>query len=115
MNAYLVRIDAMGNLLWEEFAGRGQFYDYGNALLELPGGDFLVAGTSKTRSNNNEIFLARVSAEGTAISGSTFGDFGSEWGSAIALTPAGEVVLAGQTNSFGAGSFDIWMLLLPGE
>ncbi|HSQ17266.1 MAG TPA: DJ-1/PfpI family protein [Anaerolineales bacterium] len=115
MNAYLVRIDAMGNLLWEEFAGRGQFYDYGNALLELPGGDFLVAGTSKTRSNNNEIFLARVSAEGTAISGSTFGDFGAEWGSAIALTPAGEVVLAGQTNSFGAGSFDIWMLLLPGE
>ena len=115
MNMYLVRIDALGNLLWEEFAGRGQFYDYGNAVLELPGGDFLVAGTSKTRSNNNEIYVARINAEGAAQDGSTFGDFGSEWGSAIVLTPNGEVVLAGQTNSFGAGSFDAWLLLLPAE
>ena len=115
MNMYLVRIDAQGNQLWEAFAGRGQFYDYGNAVVELPGGDFLVAGTSKTRSNNNEIYLARVSTEGVAQDGSTFGDFGSEWGSAIALTPSGEIVLAGQTNSFGAGSFDVWMLLLPEE
>ncbi len=115
MNMYLVRIDAQGNLLWEEFAGRGQFYDYGNAVLELPGGDFLVAGTSKTRSNNNEIYIARVNAQGAAQDGSTFGDFGSEWGSAIALTPDGAIVLAGQTNSFGAGSFDAWMLLLPTE
>jgi uncharacterized delta-60 repeat protein len=115
MNMYLVRIDAQGNLLWEEFAGRGQFYDYGNAVVELPGGDFLVVGTSKTRSNNNEIYVARISAEGVAQDGSTFGDFGSEWGSAITLTPGGEIVLAGQTNSFGAGSFDAWMLLLPAE
>jgi uncharacterized delta-60 repeat protein len=115
MNMYLVRIDALGNLLWEEFAGRGQFYDYGNAVLELPGGDFLVAGTSKTRSNNNDIYMARINAEGTAQDGSTFGDFGSEWGSAIVLTPGGEIVLSGQTNSFGTGSFDVWMLLLPAE
>ena len=114
MNVYLVRIDAQGNLLWEEFAGRGQFYDYGNAVLELPGGDFLVAGTSKTRSNNNEIYPGPGQRRGHGHQdGSTFGDFGSEWGSAIALTPAGEIVLAGQTNSFGAGSFDVWMLLLP--
>ena len=112
MNMYLVRIDAQGNLLWEEFAGRGQFYDYGNAVVELPGGDFLVAGTSKTRSNNNEIYIARINAQGAAQDGSTFGDFGSEWGSAITLTPSGEIVLAGQTNSFGAGSFDA-LLLLP--
>ncbi len=115
MNMYLVRIDALGNLLWEEFAGRGQFYDYGNAVVELPGGDFLVAGTSKTRSNNNEIYIARINAQGAAQDGSTFGDFGSEWGSAITLTPSGEIVLTGQTNSFGAGSFDAWLLLLPGE
>lgn len=115
MNIYLVRLDAMGKVVWEEFAGRGQFYDYGNAIVELSSGDFLVAGTSKTRSNNNDMFTIRVNAQGTAAGGSTFGDFGSEWGSAVALTSSGEVALAGQTNSFGAGSFDMWMLLLPAE
>lgn len=115
MNMYLVRIDAQGNLVWEGFAGRGQFYDYGNAVVELPEGDFLVAGTSKTRSNNNEVYVARINAQGVAQDGSTFGDFGSEWSSAIALTGSGEIVLAGQTNSFGAGSFDAWLLMLMGE
>ena len=56
-----------------------------------------------------------ASTQGTAQDGSTFGDFGSEWGSAIVLTPDGEIVLSGQTNSFGTGSFDVWMLLLPAE
>jgi hypothetical protein len=59
--------------------------------------------------------VARINAAGVAQDGSTFGDFGSEWGSAIVLTGSGEIVLAGQTNSFGAGSFDAWLLLLPAE
>jgi len=115
MNVYLVRIDAQGNLLWTASTGRGQFYDYGNAVIELPDGEFLVAGTTKTESGNNEIFLARLSSEGVTLDAGGFGDFGSEWGSAIALAPDGAVALVGQTNSFGAGSFDIWLLLVPVE
>jgi len=115
MNVYLVRIDTQGKLLWTASTGRGQFYDYGNAVIELPNGEFLVAGATKTRSNNNEIFLARLSSEGVTLDARGFGDFGSEWGSAIALSSDGAVALAGQTNSFGAGSFDIWLLLVPVE
>ena len=38
----------------------------------------------------------------------SFGGPDSEWGSSVILTKDGDIVLAGQTKSYGSGSIDVW-------
>ena len=110
MNMYLVKTDENGAETWSAAAGRSTFYDYGYAIVEMPGGGFAVAGTTKSGSDNNDIYLAGFDALGTLLWDKSFGDFASEWGAGLAITADGGLLIVGQTNSFGAGSFDVWLV-----
>ena len=110
MNMYLVKTDPSGEEVWTRYIGRGQGYDYANAVRETKDGGFLVVGTTKSGSDNNDIYLVKVSTEGNVLWKKSFGDFGSEWATDLTITDDGEILIVGHTNSFGAGSFDFWLL-----
>jgi hypothetical protein len=115
LNMYLIKTDDQGNELWTSYIGRGQGYDYANAVQQTKDGDFIVVGATKSGSNNNDIYLIKVSAAGETLWKKSFGDFGSEWGSDLAQTADGSIFIVGHTNSFGSGSFDIWLVKVPLE
>lgn len=115
MNMYLVRTDDLGKEIWTSNIGRGQGYDYANAVHETDDGGFLVVGTTKSGSDNNDIYLIQVDFGGQVVWKKSFGDFGSEWASDVTLTRDGDILIVGHTNSFGAGSFDFWLMKVSPE
>jgi putative intracellular protease/amidase len=115
MNIFLVKLDEQGDEVWTTKAGRSSFYDYGNDVYEDIDGGYVVVGATKSRSDNNEVYLVKIDVDGNVLWKKSFGDYGSDWGSAISVTADGDYVIVGHTSSFGAGSFDVWLVKVPGE
>lgn len=116
MNAYLIKTDANGKELWAKTFLHSRFYDYANSIRQTSDGGYLVAGAAKSReTSKNDVYLVKIDAQGKQMWAKTFGGPGADWGSAIYPTSDGEFVIAGHTDSFGAGSFDMWLMKIKSE
>ncbi len=70
-DAYLLRVDAAGNVIWERAYDEGH-YEAGYAVHELPNGDFFVVGDLQHGSGmypaqDPDVFVLRTDAEGTPL------------------------------------------------
>ena len=110
MNFYVIKTDEQGNEIWTKSYGRGQMYDFGNDILETEDGGYMLAGTTKSGGGNNDFYVVKLANNGTKMWSRSFGGPETDWGSAVILTKDGDIVLAGQTKSYGSGSFDIWVV-----
>jgi hypothetical protein len=115
MGIYLLRTDSEGNEIWTRTFGE-PFYDYGDSVYETSDGGYIISGATKSAmTGKNDVYLVRVDSEGNGVWTTTFGDAGSEWGSAVLETKDGDYVIVGHTDSYGAGSFDVWLIRVDGE
>jgi len=111
--AYVACFDANGSPEWSEHYGLGTYYDYGWSICPLGEGGFLVAGATKDPlTRENDVTVLRLDAAGQELWSGSFGGTGSEWGAAVAEISPGNYMVAGQTESRGAGRFDTWLLRL---
>ncbi|HUS86795.1 MAG TPA: DJ-1/PfpI family protein [Bacteroidales bacterium] len=111
MNAFVVKTDGEGNIIWEQNPGNSTFYDYGYSIAENQDGGFIFCGVSKSIEQDNEIFYAKINSKGEIIYQKTIGtDYGSDWGSAVHVTRDGKILIAGQTSSNIIGSYDMILL-----
>ena len=111
--AYVACFDANGSPEWSEHYGLGTYYDYGWSICPVSEGGFLVAGATKDPlTRENDVTVLRLDAAGQDLWSGSFGGTGSEWGAAVAEISPGSYMVAGQTESRGAGSFDTWLVRL---
>lgn len=125
---WVVRTDSHGNKLWDKRYG-GASDDYLQCMLPLPDGGFLLGGHSfsgsggdktETSRGGYDYWLLRISASGDKIWDRRFGGDGDEYCYGLHLTPEGQFLAAGYSNSgmFGdktqpsRGGFDFWLLRL---
>lgn len=97
--AYLLKTDRNG---YETWFNR---YDFGIVSLGvalIPGGGFMMAG-----SGSEQIFAARIDANGNELWRLNFGGSGSEMGTDVKRLPDGNYLILGVTNSYGSGGDDI--------
>jgi len=111
-DAFVAELNPSGSaLLWGTYLG-GNSDDWGNAIALDATGDPVVAGTTTSTDfptknalqsapkNGRDAFVAKLAANGSALLWSTYdGGSGDDWGNAVALDPAGNVYVAGQTAS----------------
>lgn len=108
---------------WGTYLGDYE-HDVALALALAPSGEVVVAGTTSSPSfpvtagsydlaldGASDAFVARIAADGATLLAATYlGGSGSEYAFGVALTPAGEIVLAGETSSADfpttTGAFD---------
>lgn len=107
-DAYLVRTDADGNMLWNKTYG-GASYDYGRAVVELSDG-FAIAGYSRSYTASYDYWLIRTDLNGNHLWNKTFGGPNTEYGYALVASADGNLTIAGYTYSFGEGSYDFWLV-----
>lgn len=112
LNIYLIKTDMDGNLIWEKQYGCPlDFYEYGLSILETTGGSYLISSTvNDAQSRKNDAYLIMLDPDGTVLWSDTFGGPGSDRLLSIAQTSDNCFILAGQTNSWGEGEYDMWAI-----
>jgi hypothetical protein len=103
---YLLKVDTMGKLLWHKYIG-GSNHDLGKAIVQLPDSGFVIAGhTSSFGSGGYDAFLVRTDKNGEPVWQRTFGGAGWDFASDLVFTHDSNIVVVGNTTSFGAGKKD---------
>lgn len=108
-NVILIKIDSVGNILWEKTFG-GTNTDMGHSMVLTPDGGFAIVGyTTSFGAQGADIYLLKVDASGNLVWEKRFGGGASDAGESVICSPENDFLIAGSTNSTGAGSLDIYL------
>lgn len=114
MDIAVVKTDSDLNVIWKNNfeINESQFYDFAKvAVIQVSGGGILVCGSFKYAATlDNDLFLMKIDSAGNEEWSGYYGGDGSDAAYAIEQTQDGNFVMAGHTSSYGAGSFDVWLL-----
>ncbi len=111
---YAIRIDDAGTKIWDRTYGgcstsnQNSWHQMRQAIETADNG-FAATG-STVISGVRSVFLQKYAADGTSAWFKTYGGTGNEYGSGLVATSDGGFAIVGWTNSFGAGSDDIYLI-----
>ncbi len=109
---WLVKTDPAGNAQWNKtYGGTGLSLDDAYALVQTSDGGYALAGyTNSFGAGDYDFWLVKTDSSGNAQWNKTYGGTSVDCAYALVQTSGGGYALAGITNSFGAGSWDFWLV-----
>ncbi|MCL4694783.1 MAG: hypothetical protein KJ060_20000, partial [Candidatus Hydrogenedentes bacterium] len=91
---------------WVRLYG-GESMDYGYDIQQTSDGGYIIAGLTDSYDTwNGDMYLLKISWNGNLAWHYTFGATGYDYGYCVAQADDGGYVIAGETDSFGAGGED---------
>jgi len=109
-NIFLIKTDEYGNVQWAKTYG-GMYWDEARSVQQTSGGGYIVAGyTASFGAGGGDLFLIKTDANGNVQWAKTYGGTDFDGAFSVRQTSDGGYIVAGQTGSFGAGSFDIFLI-----
>ncbi len=109
-DAWLIRTDSAGNELWNRTYGgsaRDAFYSIAEAF---EGGYLIVGFTYSTGAGESDLWIVKTDADGNELWARTYGGATIDAARSIQRTSDGNYIIAGYTNSYGAGDYDVWYM-----
>jgi PKD repeat protein len=107
---YLLKIDETGaNVLLETTFG-GSFWDSGLDIIATSDNNYVITGSLSINSNNEDIFLRKITQNGSEIWQRTYGGLNSDKGIRVKETADGGFIILGITYSAGAGEGDFTLI-----
>jgi uncharacterized delta-60 repeat protein len=97
-DAFLLKFDGSGTLLWQKTWG-GQQTDFAEGVATAPDGSVYVTGATD---GFGDAFLVRFSPEGGLVWQKTWGGLGLDYAHDVAVAADGSIYIGGETNSFFA-------------
>lgn len=108
----LIKTDSLMNPVWEKTYG-GTDWDFGNSVCETFDHNFIIAGeTFSYGPGANNVYILGISNGGDTLWTRVFGGDSSDYATSLDMMPDSTCIVGGATNSFGAGSFDGWVIRL---
>lgn len=110
-NFYLMKIDSLGNFNWSKTYG-GNNVEQGYDICYKPNRNYLLTGYTNSFGNGYEVYAIEVDSLGNELWSNTYG--GSDWDFAYSniAFPNGDVLITGNTYSFGNGDSDGFLMML---
>ena len=114
-DVWLIKLDKDGEKIWSNVYG-GKKDDIGVKTIETFNGDLVTVGsTDSFGSGNSDIYIVKTDSLGRHDWSKTFGGLGEDNGVDIIDTKDSNKVILGNTNSYGKGSSDIWIMKLDNQ
>jgi len=98
-------------VVWQKTFG-GSDDDRARSVQETIDGGYVVAGYTWSSSEREDVYILKLDANGNKLWEKTFGGSDNDGAWSIQQTNDGGYVVAGYTSSFGAGSYDVYVLKL---
>lgn len=107
---WLLRTDAGGNAEWNKTYG-GANEERAYDLTQTVDGGYVMAGsTSSYGAGSSDAWLLKTDQFGNMVLNRTYGGTGVDEAWSVIQTLEGGYVLAGSTDSYGAGGRDFWLV-----
>jgi hypothetical protein len=107
---YLVKTDAHGGKLWCKTFGQGDV-NRGNSVQQTLDLGYIVAGTTWPKDEkHSDMVVVKTDPSGNEIWSRTYGGSRRDEGHSVRQTTDGGYIVAGQTDSFGNGNDDVYLL-----
>jgi len=107
---WLIKTDADGNKIWERTFG-GSKGEWGYSVQQTSDDGYILLGeTCSFGAGECDVWLIKTDADGNAQWDKTFGGRESDFGTSVQQTSDGGFILLGQTSSFKAGEYDVWLI-----
>ncbi|MCK4575773.1 hypothetical protein KAU34_05160, partial [candidate division WOR-3 bacterium] len=109
-NACLTKIDTNGVVLWTKEYG-GTEYDWSYSVQQTSDNGYIVTGfTESYGAGGYDVYLIKTDSIGDTMWTKTYGGAGDEEGLSVIETSDGGYLIAGYTDSFGAGYNDVYLI-----
>jgi hypothetical protein len=114
-DVYLIKTDENGDSLWTKtFGGTGE--DFGHSVQQTNDGGYIITGwTSSFGNGEYDVYLIKTDVSGNEQWTKTFGGTGNDLGYSIKLTNDGGYIITGETDSFGNGLKDVYLIKTDGN
>lgn len=113
----LLKLDAAGSLVWRRAYSGSEVADARGGVTVAPDDSVYVGGAiqASTKKVVVDALVLKLGSDGSLLWDRGWGGRSGDVGGGVAALPNGDVVLVGDTNSFGAGSDDAFILHLSAE
>ncbi len=107
---YLIKTDENGDTLWTKTYG-GVYWEYGKSVEQTNDNGFIISGITWSYCiGYGDVYIIKTDENGDTLWTKTFGDSSWDYGRAIHQTNDNGYIIAGETQSFGAGAGDVYLI-----
>jgi hypothetical protein len=108
---FLLEVDTNGDTVWLQTYDEGLGFE----VAQASDGGYILAGSHFNNFPNRNAYLLRTDANGIMIWEKSYGDAADDSWFDVMQTPDGGFLAVGETESFGAGSRDVYMIKTVAE
>jgi len=110
-DAYVVKTDSVGNMLWERTYGGGRGYS-GYSVEQTIDGGYIIAGCTDWSDpmDSADVYLVKTDSGGNVLWERTYGGIGFDEASCVRQTSDGGYIISGGTYSFGLDWSDVYLI-----
>jgi len=107
---YLVKTNSLGDTLWTRTYG-GNVHDCAYSVRQTADGGYIVAGYIYSfGAGSDDFYLVKTNSQGDTLWTRTYGGSNSDLAYSVQQTADGGYIVAGYTESFGAGDHDFYLV-----
>jgi len=111
-DALIVKLDSSGNISWSKTIG-GTNIDDVYSIQQTSDGGYIIGGdTTSFGAGNNDLLIVKLDSSGNISWLKTIGGTNDDYISSIQQTSDGGYIIGASTASFGAGSYDAFIVKL---
>ena len=105
-DVYLIKTDSYGDTIWTHTYGTGN-NNRGYCVQQTIDGGYIVVGET---SGSTDVYLLKTDQFGNEEWYQTIGGSEADIGNSVIQTIDGGFIIAGKTNSYGNGSYDVYLI-----